>query len=76
MKKNYDAGVLVERIDALREPFRKNAFEWVESCAKQPLSDLPRDIRRALRKMPPVKRKEFYCRTVQVLEGAAQHFGR
>ncbi len=70
------AGILVDRIDALREPYRKNAIEWVEHCAKQPISDLPRDIRRALSKMPPVKRKKFYAQTVQVLDGAVQHFGR
>jgi hypothetical protein len=76
MKRKYDAGALVQRIDALREPYRKNAIDWVASCAKQPLSDLPRDIQIALSKMPPLKRKEFYSRTVRVLDGAAQHFGR
>ena len=74
--KKSDARVLVDRIDALREPYRRNAIEWVESCAKQPISDLPRDIRRAMSKMPSVKRKAFYSRTVRVLDGAVQHFGR
>ena len=62
--------------DVLRENLSKNAIEWVERCARQPISDLPRDIRRVLRKMPPVKRKKFYSRTVQVLDGAVQHFSR
>jgi hypothetical protein len=76
MSKELDAGILVDRIDSLREPYRKNAIEWVESCANQAISDLPRDIRRMLRKMPAVRRKAFFDRTVEVLDGAVQHFGR
>jgi hypothetical protein len=76
MKNKLNAEGLVDRIDALREPYRKHAIEWVESYAKHPISDLPRDIRRVLRKMPRSLREEFYSKTVQVLDGAAQHFGR
>jgi hypothetical protein len=76
MTKDIYAGNLVNRIDSLREPYRKNAIEWVERCAEQRISDLPRDIRRVLRKMPPVKREKFYSRTVQVLDDAVQHFSR
>ena len=76
MSKELDAGILVDRIDSLREPYRKNAIEWVESCANQAISDLPRDIRRMLRKMPAVRRKAFIDRTVEVLDGAVRHFGR
>ena len=76
MKNDIDARVLVDRIDALREPYRRNAIEWVESCVNESMSDLPRDMRRAMNKMAPVKRKEFYSQTVEVLEGAARHFGR
>jgi hypothetical protein len=76
MKRKVDARELVERIDALREPYRKHAIEWIEDCGQASISDLPRDLRRMLRRMPAVRREAFYFKTKKVLDGAILHFGR
>jgi hypothetical protein len=76
MKRELNAKDLVDRIDALREPYRKHAIEWIEDCTQASISDLPRDIRRMLRKMPTVRREAFYSRAKKVLDGAILHFGR
>ena len=76
MKREFNAKELIDRIDALREPYRKHAIEWIEDCGQLSIRDLPRDIRRMLRKMPDVRREAFYSRTKKVLDGAILHFGR
>jgi hypothetical protein len=76
MLEDINAMELVELIDALREPYRKHAIEWIEDCAQVSISDLPRDLHRMLRRMPEVRREAFFFRTKKILDGALMHFGR
>ncbi len=69
------AEMLAEGITALREPYRQNTIEWLESCIQRPISDLPSDLRTFLRGLNPLLRERFVLNTTMILESAAGFFG-
>ena len=74
---NQGAGVtrIVERVDNLREPFRKNAIEWLSKRTQRPLSNLKFDLDQFLQEQDPFVREFFIKDTLSVLDLAVTHFG-
>jgi len=70
------AGVskIVERVENLREPFRKNAIEWLSLRTKRPLANLQPDLDQFLREQDPFVREFFIKDTLSVLDLAVKHF--
>jgi hypothetical protein len=66
---------LVERVDMLREPYRRNAILWLERCTRQPLTDVRRDLFQFLDGLTPSVRDRFVVQTKLVLEDAVRYFG-
>ncbi len=71
------AGVsrIVERVENLREPFRKNAIEWLSLRTRRPLANLQLDLDQFLREQDPFVREFFVKDTLSVLDLAVKHFG-
>jgi hypothetical protein len=71
------AGVskIVERVENLREPFRKNAIEWLSLRTRRPLVNLKIDLDQFLREQDPFVREFFIKDTLSVLDLAVKHFG-
>ncbi len=70
------AGVsrIVERVENLREPFRKNAIEWLSLRTRRPLANLQLDLDQFLREQDPFVREFFIRDTLSVLDLASKHF--
>lgn len=70
------AGVsrIVERVENLREPFRKNAIEWLSLRTRRPLGDLQLDLDQFLKEQDPFVREFFVKDTLSVLDLAVKHF--
>ena len=66
---------IVERVDNLQEPFRKNAIEWLSKRTRRPLSNLRSDLERFLREQDPFVQEFFVKDTLSVLDQAIRHFG-
>lgn len=69
------AEALVQRINALREPYRHNAIVWLETCTKQPLEDIPEDLMAFLDSLSPSVRDRFILHTRLILDDAVRFFG-
>ena len=66
---------IVERVDNLQEPFRKNAIEWLSKRTRRPLSNLRSDLDQFLREQDPFVQEFFVKDTLSVLDQAVWHFG-
>lgn len=66
---------IVERVDNLREPFRKNAIDWLCKRTRRPLSNLQNDLDQFLQEQDPFVRDFFIEDTLSVLELAVTYFG-
>ena len=66
---------IVELVDNLQEPFRKNAIEWLSKRTRRPLSNLQSDLEQFLREQDPFVQEFFVKDTLSVLDQAARHFG-
>ncbi len=73
--KRAQADALVQRINSLREPYRRNAIAWLETCTKQPLEDVPVDLMAFLENLSPSVRDRFVLHTRLVLDDAVRFFG-
>lgn len=69
------ADTLVEHVNMLREPYRRNAIQWLEHCTRQPLTDVRRDLFDFLDGLTPSVRDRFVIQTRLVLEDAVRYFG-
>ena len=70
------AEALVQRINSLREPYRRNAIAWLEHCTHIQICDLDEDLLRFLEGLSPCVRDRFMYSTRMVLDDAVRHFGR
>ena len=66
---------LVQRINALCEPYRRNAIAWLEACTQQDFEDVNADLPAFLERLAPVVRDRFVINTEAVLDGAIRYFG-
>jgi hypothetical protein len=69
------AEALVERINALREPYRQNAIAWLEQCTQHPLTNVAEDLFRFLDGLNPIVRDRFMFHTRVILDDAVRYFG-
>jgi hypothetical protein len=67
--------VLADAINALQEPYRRNAIEWLEACTQSTFSDLARDMDVFLDDLPPIVRDTFVGYVGKLMEEAGRHFG-
>ena len=75
MRDTYGGSVLVNRIKALPDPYRRNAIAWLQHCTQAPIEDLETDINSFLMTLSPPVRAKFVFQTGKLLEIAVQHFG-
>jgi hypothetical protein len=75
--KSRGAGLtrIVDRVDNLEEPFRKNAIDWLSKRTRRPLSNLRSDLEKFLRDQDPFVQDFFIQDTLSVLDQAVRHFG-
>jgi hypothetical protein len=66
---------IVERVDNLQEPFRKNAIDWLSKRTRRPLSNLRSDLEQFLQDQDPFVQDFFIKDTLSVLDQAVRHFG-
>lgn len=69
------AGTLLERINSLREPYRRNAIAWLEHCTQKPITDVSEDLVIFLDGLSPAVRERFVFSTRLVLDDAVRYFG-
>lgn len=67
--------VLADAINALQEPYRRNAIEWLEACTQCTFSDLAQDMDVFLGDLPPIVRDTFVGYVGKLMEEAGRHFG-
>ena len=72
---NNGVSRIVERIDCLREPFRKNAIEWLCGRTRRSLTDLQFDLEQFLSEQDPYVQEFFIRDTISVLDLAVANFG-
>ena len=70
-----NAEALVDRLDALREPYRGNAIAWIERCAARQFTDLDQDIGQFLDELNPDLRDEYLLNMSMILDNAIKYFG-
>lgn len=77
MKSNGGSPVdaLVNHVNMLREPYRRNAIQWLEHCTRRPLTDVRNDLFHFLDGLAPSVRDRFVIQTKLVLEDAVRYFG-
>ena len=66
---------LVQRINALCEPYRRNAIAWLEACTQQQFEDVDADLPAFLQRLTPVVRGRLVLNTGAILDGAIRYFG-
>ncbi|MDF1499117.1 MAG: hypothetical protein P1P76_01420 [Anaerolineales bacterium] len=67
---------LADRIQALPDPYRGNAIEWLQLCTQTQMMDLEKDIDHFLETLNPSVRAKFIFQTGKLLEKAIFYFGR
>ncbi len=70
-----EAVVLADAINALQEPYRGNAIEWLEACTQCTLCDLAQDMDLFLGDLPPIVRDSFVSYVRKLMEEAGRYFG-
>lgn len=66
---------IIVRISKLREPYRRNAIEWLRKRTNHPLEVLYPDLENFLQSLNPLVRHFLTRDIVHVLELAVKHFG-
>lgn len=69
------ASELVERLNALCEPYRQNAIAWLEACAHERFTDVGPDLTEFLQRLTPAVRDRFLLHTGAMLDDALRYFG-
>ena len=69
------AGRMVRTINQLREPFRNNTLQWLETCLAHPIQDVDEDLTRFFSELNPGMRESTISNLQRVLEEAVRHFG-
>lgn len=70
-----DAVVLAQSINALQEPYRRHAIEWLQNCTQCTFSDLVQDIDLFLGELPPIVRESFVGYIQNLMDEAVRYFG-
>lgn len=70
-----EAVVLADAINALQEPYRRHAIQWLEACTQCTFSDLAQDMDLFLGDLPPVVRDSFVGYVRKLMEEAGRYFG-
>ena len=65
---------LVQRINALGEPYRHNAIAWLEACTQEQFEDVDSDLPAFLQRLTPIVRDRFVLNTGAILDGAVRYF--
>lgn len=66
---------LVERLNALREPYRRNAIAWLEDSTHHRFANVSEDLFDFLNSLSPALRDGFMCHTRTLLDDAVRFFG-
>lgn len=66
---------MVKQVEALKEPYRQNAIEWLESHSDKPLYNFEEDLSRFVDQMNPLIRDRFLFHAGLILEDAVRFFG-
>ncbi len=72
---NCSGDDLVQRINALCEPYRRNAIAWLEACTHRQFRDVDADLPAFLQGLTPTVRDCFVFNTGAILDGAVRYFG-
>jgi hypothetical protein len=70
-----EAHELTQSINSLREPYRRNAIEWLEACSQRSLQDLSQDLGAFLADLHPIVRESFVAFSRQLFDDARRYFG-
>jgi hypothetical protein len=70
-----EAATLAHQLDALSEPYRQNAIDWLQGYTQLPMRDPRRDLPRLVRDLNPGVRARFLECTHLILEEATRYFG-
>jgi hypothetical protein len=73
---DHFAHVLSERLEALHEPYRHNAIEWLEVWTETPILDPRTDLSAFMQRLHPLARAKFLVFAWRVLDDAVRYFGR
>jgi len=66
---------IIERLQALPEPYRRNALDWLRNCTQSPMDDPEAEIETFLDRLPPSARATFVFQAGKLLETALGYFG-
>jgi hypothetical protein len=66
---------MVQRIEAIREPYRGNLLQWLQRFTVEPLQELDADLHRFFVGLNPAVREEFAGEARLLLEEVVYHFG-
>lgn len=76
MMSKLGSETLAGRIQALPDPYRGNAIEWLQLCTQTKMVDLEADIESFLKTLTPTVRAKFIFQTGKLLEKAIFYFGK
>jgi hypothetical protein len=68
--------MLLESINSLQEPYRRNALIWLEGCFDHPIDDPETDLEQCVDELNPRLRDWLMFHAHKVLQGATMYFGR
>lgn len=71
----WGAQALVASVRCLREPYRQNAVNWLETCVQQPIGESGEALVRFLDALNPSEREAFFSEVRKLLEDAVRYFG-
>jgi hypothetical protein len=75
MYSERDVTYLVQLIDSLGEPYRRNTISWLGNYIQRPMEDLPNDIDSFLIELDPMQRRYFVNHVQRLLRTAVHYFG-
>jgi hypothetical protein len=71
-----DISTINEKLDALPDPYRRNALKWLERSIRRPLRDPDSDMQVFLDTLPPEVQAQFKRQTHLLLQRAVHYFGK
>lgn len=66
---------LIVRMHRIKEPYRQNLIDWMQSCAGWRFTDLERDVPDFLDTLNPSVRDEYLLNLSMILDDAVRFFG-
>lgn len=75
MYSEREATYLVQLIDSLGEPYRRNTISWLGNYIQRSMEDLPKDIDSFLIELGPMQRRYFLNHVQRLLRTAVHYFG-